>query len=697
MTSFIPRIPLIRLLLPFIAGIIFAWSSSLDLPEIIFIPVVLIFIAALIFQKKIVRNSINRKSIDGILILPVLFFCGWGICTVNTANEKNNAEEKTNSFLVTLLNDPVVKERSVKLVVEEQSERSGGSWKAGREKMLVYLQRDASAENLKYGDKILVYGRAGEIPAPKNPGEFDYKEFLSRQHIHQQVYSKAEEWKLVSSGNGNFFKASALTLRRYFLGKLQSYGFSQPAYGVAAALLLGASDHLDPGTLQAYSASGTLHVLSVSGMHVALVYIVLLKLLAPLNRNKKMRWINILLQLLFLWFYAMLTGLCPSVLRSVTMLSVVIAGNAFNRKAHILNSLAASALLLLLFDPLLIFDIGFQLSYLAVAGIVTLQPKLEKLWEPKKDNFTGKILSHTWTLIAVTIVAQVFTFPLGLYYFNQFPSYFILSNLIVIPLSTIVMYAGLFLLIVSPFAILAKPVSVLFGFLVELLNACVTKIEHLPFAVLHSSGWQWDETSLLYAGIILMLIFLLYKRKIFLVYSMSIISVLLFFAACRERKQLAQEKIIVFDAGRSSAIGIISGDKAVLLADTGLVKEKGTIDYHIQPFLEASGINEPEIIPLYDSTDFRNEFLHLGKDHLCAFGKQIVLAGNETAFLPGDKIIWLRNTSAQPGKLIGDQHPELIIADGTLKKNMLGKWKSYCEKMDIRFYNIAENGALEIK
>jgi competence protein ComEC len=461
--------------------------------------------------------------------------------------------------------------------------------------------------------------------------------------------------------------------------------------------LLGASDHLDPGTIQSYSASGTLHVLSVSGMHVALVYIVLLKLLAPLERKRKMKWLSIILQLIFLWFYATLTGLCPSVMRSVTMLSVVIAGRAFNRNAHILNSLAASALILLLFDPLLLFDIGFQLSYLAVGGIVTLQPKLENLWEPATNSFKGKILKHCWTLISVTLVAQVFTFPLGLYYFQQFPTYFILSNLVVIPLSTIVMYAGLFLLIVSPFALLAKPVAVLFGFLVELLNACVAKIEHLPGAVLHSGKWEKPELLLMYLCIFFVLVFLIRKQHTFLRYGMAALSVMLVFVACDSHKELHQQKIILFNVEHASVVGVVNGKDIVLLTDTSFLKRKGDIDFHIEPFLEASGIEEGNFIPISDTLILQNDFLHYGKNRMNAFGKQIVLIDEHfhSALKSSDKIFLMRNnTFADLDKLLSQSAPELVIADGSSGKKKIAKWKAVCEKRKIKFYDVTEAGAL---
>lgn len=695
--NFAARIPLLRLLIPFILGIIVCYSFRIFVRPELFIVTVISCVFLLGVYRRLLKRSLSWRGFDGIVISTALFLSGCGICSMNLhKNEINlNAPEK-NAILVTLLNDPVVKERSIKLFAEVIAEKDS-QWQPVKKKMLVYLEREPAAEKLKYGDELLLHSIPAIIEGPKNPEEFDYKAWLERQGVHEQAYGKSGEWKLISGGHGNYFKSQALDLRRYFLKKLQSYEFSASAYGVAAALLLGASDHLDPGTIQSYSASGTLHVLSVSGMHVALVYIVLLKLLAPLERRMKLKWLSIFLQLVFLWFYATLTGLCPSVLRSVTMLSVIIAGRAFNRNAHILNSLSASALILLLFDPLLIFDIGFQLSYLAVGGIVMLQPKLESIWEPDTNTFKGKILKHCWTLISVTLVAQVFTFPLGLYYFQQFPLYFILSNLIVIPLSTIVMYAGLFLLIVSPFLIIAKPVAVLFGFLVELLNACVAKIEHLPNAVLHSAKWEKPELLLMYLCISFLLIYLIHKRKSFLNFGMAALSLILVLGACESHKDLRGQKIVFFNINHASVIAVVNGKDIMLLTDTSLLKRKGDIDFHIEPFLKARGMEEEDFISITDSLLLKNDFLRYGKNRLVAFGKQVVLVDQHfNSKLNGsDKIILMRNnTFVNLEKLIEQSKPELVIADGSDGRKKIVKWKKICEERGVTFYDVTEDGAL---
>jgi competence protein ComEC len=435
-------------------------------------------------------------------------------------------------------------------------------------------------------------------------------------------------------------------------------------------------------------------------MHVALVYVVLLKLLLPLDKRRGGKWLSIILQLLFLWFYATLTGLCPSVLRSVTMLSVVIAGRAFNKNAHILNSLAASAFILLVSDPMLLFDIGFQLSYLAVGGIVILQPKLESIWEPDTKTFFGKIRSHIWTLISVTLVAQVFTFPLGLYYFHQFPTYFLISNLIVIPLSTIVMYAGLAFLIVSPFMFIAKPIAFVFSFLVQLLNGCVNKIEHFPHSVIHSAKWEKPEMVLMYCCIIFFLIFIIKNQKRFLQLGLSTFLLLLIFAGCDSRKIMEKKEIIVFSLNHSTGIVVVNGNDHVLFADTTLLKREGDIDFHIEPFLKANGMEDDKIISLGDSVAFKNFFVNEENNCLMACGKKIIIAGrkfNKECSTQCDILLMKDNSYTNLELLISQMNPKLIVADGSDGKKKIAKWKEICDKKGLKFYDVNKEGALIIQ
>lgn len=692
------QIPLARLILPLVSGIAFAYSFRFTFSFPVFLLLILPLLFFLIAQKKLLQRSLNWAGFDGLLIMLALFVSGILLTGFQLDGIKKINPAKGNQQIVLhLLNDPVVKERSVKCSAEISGIKdSSGNWAVSEEKIMVYLVRGPAAEKLKYGDQLIVSAEPKFIEGPKNPNEFDYRAWLERQGVYRQCFVKTENWKLHSQGNGNFFKTAALDLRRYFMKQLRASGVSGEEYGVAAALLLGASDHLDPGLLQAYSASGTMHVLSVSGMHVALVYLVLLRLLAPLENRKRGRWISLLIQLFFIWFYASLTGLCPSVLRAVTMLTVIIFGKAFNRQAHILNSLAASALILLLINPLLLFDIGFQLSYLAVAGIVLLQPMLEKKWQPKIW-----ILRQGWTLLTVTIVAQVFTFPLGLYYFRQFPTYFLLSNLFVIPLSTLAMYAGLALLLVSPFSLISKIVALVFVFLIQMLNTSVRIIEELPYSSAHTSGWSKDELFLLYFVLLGLIIFLSKKRPLSLQIGLLSFFLLMLSTACKQREELSENKIVFFSLNRGTAIGILSGQKHLLLTDTALARSFGDIDFHINPFFESRGLYDQQLRFLTDTLQLKTDLAHAEKSWLKAAGKSIFIADRNTvspfAQGPCDILFMRSNTKLKLDSLLFRLHPDIVIADGSSGKKKTGKWKTICAEKKIPFYDVKEQGALVIE
>jgi competence protein ComEC len=259
------------------------------------------------------------------------------------------------------------------------------------------------------------------------------------------------------------------------------------------------------------------------------------------------------------------------------------------------------------------------------------------------------------------------------------------------------MYAGLFLLIVSPFIIIAKPVAALFGFLIELLNACVTKIEHLPSAVLHSAKWAEVELLLLYLSIVFLLIFLIRKRQTFLRFGMAALSIMLVLGACESHKNLSERQLVFFNVNHASVIAIVNGKEMILLTDTTLLKRKGDIDFHVEPFLKSRGVEEEDFISITDSLRLKNDFLRYGKNRLNAFGKQVVLVDQHfrSKLTASDKIILLRNnTFVNLEKLVEQSKPELVIADGSSGKKRIAKWKKICEEKGVKFYDVTEEGAL---
>lgn len=383
--------------------------------------------------------------------------------------------------------------------------------------IIIYQPKSDSLSTLTYGDQILIRGQAQLIKPPANPHEFDYRQFLVYQHIYHQHYLPKNQWTSTGKHESNPVFSFAYAARSYCRQIFKQSMDDKQARGIAQALVLGIKTELDDEIRDAYAAAGAMHVLAVSGLHVGIIYMVLSFLLKPLERvGRGGRIFKALLCLLALWAYALLTGLSPSVMRAATMFSFIIVAEATRRQTNIYNTIAASAFFLLLYDPYLLMSVGFQLSYLAVLGIVYLQPKIY-LW----FNFGNKGLDWLWGLTAVSIAAQLATFPLGLYYFQQFPVYFWLSNIVVIPAAYFILSLGLLCFAVGLIfpALLIYPAWLLEK-IIQGTNWGVMAIEQLPLSVLKGVYFSREETLLLY-GAILFLLMLLYYRRFKYVYMLS--------------------------------------------------------------------------------------------------------------------------------------------------------------------------------
>jgi competence protein ComEC len=280
-----------------------------------------------------------------------------------------------------------------------------------------------------------------EISNGGNPAEFDYKKFMQNKGVFATAYSKGGEFIIIENNLGNFFIRNALKIRENLLNIYKYYGFQDREFGVLSALTLGYRDEVDPDTRQMFANTGAMHILAVSGLHVGIIFMILNVLLKFMDRSRKLMLLKSLLIILSLWLFAAIAGLSPSVTRSALMFSMFVVGKMIKRNASIYNIIFASAFILLLINPYNIMAVGFQLSYAAVLSIVFLQPYIYKLF-----IFEKWLPDKLWALLSVSIAAQLGTMPIGLYYFNQFPNYFFLTNILVIPLASIILYFAVTLL-----------------------------------------------------------------------------------------------------------------------------------------------------------------------------------------------------------------------------------------------------------
>ena len=359
----------------------------------------------------------------------------------------------------------------------------GQGWRNQKALVLVYHQLE---EALFPGQVIWVPANPEPVAPPSFPDEFNYKRFLAAKGIHfrQFLGKKLQVLPLKQSNELNFTMEH---LRHYFAGVIEQYVQRPESKQIALALLLGQKESLGKEVKQAYSATGTQHILAVSGLHVGIIYsILLLPLTFFKQKGQLLQKSYLVLVLGLIWIYALMTGFSPSVVRAVVMFSLVTLGQMRKRKPSIWNILAFSALLLLVLDPDIQSDLGFQLSYLAVAGIVGLQPILLRMWAP-----SNRVLDYFWQMATVTLAAQLITSPLTLHYFHTFPTYFLVANLLIVPLSYIILCVGVPFLLLAWIPMVGSLLGAIVDFLLFIQNEITYTLQELPAAL-----WQGIHLSL---------------------------------------------------------------------------------------------------------------------------------------------------------------------------------------------------------
>ena len=455
------------------------------------------------------------------------------------------------------------------IVVEKVLFANEAQWKNREGKVLLYQSKTDSMDALqwKYGDKIIVKEGPVDIPPPTNPDQFDYRQYLRFQNIYHQQFIRADEITKLGNHPSNQLIAFGHTMQEKCNAILNRDVTDFQSKGIAQALILGVKDGLDNQIREAYAAAGAMHVLAVSGLHVGIIYLIVAFLFSFIKKLPGGKWLHAVLCLLAVWGYALVTGLSPSVLRAATMFSFIIVAEAARRQTNIYNTLAASAFFLLCINPFLIVSVGFQLSYLAVAGIVYLQPKIYPWF-----IFDHWLPDKIWQLTAVSIAAQLATFPLGLYYFHQFPVYFWLANLLVIPAAFLILSVGLFTLLLGSIWVAA---GTLLGFVLDKLiwitNQGVLWIEKLPYSIV--SHWVIDEqqTILIYGVIIYILMLYHYRKFKYVVYTFGCVLLFSWIDLDRFMHQNHQQSIIFYDIYGESNVDFLYGKRGYLL---GAVNDK---------------------------------------------------------------------------------------------------------------------------
>jgi competence protein ComEC len=569
-------IPLVRIAAVFGAGILLGIYQfgliSFNFAIGTFVVSLVAFGATLLVQRRILRGLLAFCSvfIAGYVLVHVRTQSTWPehIIHVNESilayegTVEDHLYERKNSFKTTILVSRI---------------KTDSGWRDVSGKVNLYISKKTIQDNIHWGNQVLILGAPSEVQPPANPHEFDFKRFLTFRNTYHQHFVQGADVIWLGHTRKDFFYYSA-EARKLFSEIIKQYVPGEQEQAIALALVIGVTDGIDNELENAYSASGAMHVLAVSGLHIGILYAIIHFLLKPLQKDQRGQWLVAAISLSLLWSYAFVTGLSPSVLRAVTMFSFVALAKPMNIRSNIFNTLAGSAIILLLFDPYLIMSVGFQLSYLAVLGIIWIQRPIYLLWEAK-----SRVMNWVWEITCISIAAQITTFSLGLLYFHQFPTYFLFSNLFVIPISTGVLIAGIVLLAVSFLAPLAKLVGWVLWGLVKLLNWGVFWTEDLPYSLVNNIYVDVFQCWLI-MGIATGLIFTFQYKNIRWLYGAFVLSIVLAGARwVHQLERMTERKLFVYNVTGVSVVEIIENGTSQLYADSSFLADAERVRFHIRP------------------------------------------------------------------------------------------------------------------
>lgn len=583
---------LVRVALVFAAGIVF----GLYFPELLPIHFINLLFSFLVIGFTAIAYLKWKKRLKyfnvGFVAMIALFLAGYMNVYYSTdyhrADHFIHDSEKISYYKVLIAKQSQEKENSWKAEAEVQAvQHETSSWISRSGKVLLYFSKKDYDKPFQYGDVLLISGNPEELKEPSNPGEFDYKKFLTYRKTYHQHFLREGDVLKIGHEPSSQVVAYSIQAREWADRALKQYVHGKQEQATASALVLGVTDGLDNDLIGAYAATGSLHVLSVSGLHVGIIYWLLLLIFAPLNKTTKGKWILAIFGIVVLWGYAFVTGVSPSVLRAVTMFSFVALARPWGQKTNIYNTLAASAFCLLLYEPYLIMSVGFQLSYLAVVGIVYLQPKLSRLWEPKTW-----LWDQVWQITCVSIAAQAATVALGLLYFHQFPIYFLFSNLFVIPISFVVLILGIVVVFVS----FITPVAAALGFLLQwtiwFLNYGIFKMEALPGSLIDNVYITTFQCWLLMGAIFCIVLLFELRKTGYLTAASVFILTFTVFQWIHFRENVSQKKFIVYNVTGHSAWDVMHNGQVYFFTDSVLMNDRDKLRFHIRPNRLRNGVGE---------------------------------------------------------------------------------------------------------
>ena len=700
---FLRNYPLLKLTIAYISGIIiveFTPSPAICLYSCLSLMLFTLILHLFFNLKTHYRRFITR----GVLVYLVFVFTG--MLNYQLSQRFNSLPSGKLKYTGIITAAPVAKENSIQTDCRILSLGKKNNETRINEKVRLYLEPDTLLCTPNIGDSIFFTGRLDEIRNPGNPGEFDYARYMKYQGIHYSGYIKKTDYSL--GKNSGKFKIRRLSaqIQDRLIAWFEKYNIRNNELAVLSALTAGNRNYLEQELRERYAAVGAMHILAVSGLHVGILYLFLILIFGNRNQKRYYKFIRTVVILTVIWMYAFITGLSSSVLRAALMFSLFIIGKNQERQVNSYNILAASALLILLITPFELFKVGFQFSYLAVLGIIYFQPKFEKL-----VFFRQGISDRIWQLFTVSFAAQITTVPLSLYYFHQFPVYFWLTNILIIPLVWLIMAGTLIFCIALPFSFLLHFISIALNMLLKVLNLSVRIIGELPFSTLSEIRFNTVHLITLYLFLILLIVIITQKYYRFVPRLIGLLIIVFLLENIISMNKISGKKelIIYTDRNHNFILSLIDGMNHTLITKGVDSMDTDNTMRYLKNYWVSAKINHDKHwiscenqFPgkVFQSQNLEIKYLPEGflinfYNTRCLYLKNFEDRNFETTLsVSNENILIVGSDSHYPVKdLYEIYNPTLIIACNSLTWYERNTWESFAGRYGIEYFSLSDKGA----
>jgi competence protein ComEC len=623
-----------------------------------------------------------------------LFFLLFGICWQNIRLQQTIVDFPSSESLyrVVITDRPEQKEKSLLCRVRVLEQRDSLSLKRmdASPSVLLYFSPDSASKTIRRGHELLLSTRLSLPAHGGNPDEFDYPRYLTRKGVSGAGFVSAGKWQVAAHHPRRSVQDHAFDCRDKVLSLYRDFGFRADNYAVLSALTVGYKDELSESIRESFSVSGASHVLALSGLHIGFLYVFLFFLLKRIpGSSTGIRIFRVTTIVILLWGFAFLTGLSPSVVRSVIMFSLIGLSQFFTGRAISLNTLFVAGMGMLIYNPSWLYDVGFQLSFTAVIAILLIQP-----WLYERFTVRNRFLDKLWGLATVSIAAQIGTAPLVLLYFSRFSVHFLLTNILVVPLVTIIIYAAIAMLLLAVIPVAGQLAAYGLDFLLDVLNVVVRGVERLPFASIDHVWVYRVEVLLVYLALFLLGWYVAKRRPRFLLAGLGVLLVLAVYRVYQVETDSPRQSLVFYRVRHCPAVHCILPDGRSWLAYADSVPNGQRLARTASNYWNRLRLSEP--LPVV--ADYKGECL-VRRDNILLFGGKRVCMVNDDRWknkrakfrLPVDCLYVCAGYTGGVENLADVFLIRRIVLDSSISDRRRNILQEECKRLNIPFTSLSDH------